>query len=212
MVESFLESIFSASGTSSFAWTSIGLWLSYAIVLAVYVTIIWFFYRSVARRDIFAHTLSFKHPGVVGFLEDFILALLRLVKYGIFFPIISFFWFAGFVLLLFFIAQNQPVSQIVLISIAVISGVRILAYYNQDTAQELAKAIPIAILATALAEPEFFNVKSLLERVEFLPELGASLLPFVIYLSLLELTLRIMIYTKWMILGKNSEETKPVKA
>ncbi|MFH0970415.1 MAG: hypothetical protein V1776_03065 [Candidatus Diapherotrites archaeon] len=195
----------------SFSWQDVGVWFSYAIILAVYVILIWNFYRSVARRDIFARTFTFHHPGIVGFLEDFILAVLRLVKYGVFFPVFSFLWFGGFVVLLLVVAQNQTVSQVVLLSIAIVSGARILSYYNQDTAQELAKIIPMVVLGIALVEPDFFELNKVVSRLETIPTLWNSLLPFILYLSLLELTLRILLYTKWMILGKSVNEDRIVK-
>ncbi len=182
--------LFAFSTEDALSWTSMGL------ALAVYTILIFNFYRFVSKRDIFERHLSFSHPGVVGLLEDIILGLLRVVKYGILFPIVSFVWFLGFASLLFLIVQNQTLEQTTLVAIALIAGTRILSYYNQDAAQELAKTVAIVILGAALIEPNFFHFDQLYQRILALPALGITLLHFVVYLSALELLLRFLYHVK----------------
>ncbi len=171
-------------------------WTSQGLALALYVVLIYNFYRFVAKRDIFEHHLSFSHPGVVGLVEDIVLGFLRVVKYGILFPIISFVWFLGFSALLFLIVQNQTLQQTTLVAIALVAGARILSYYNQDAAQELAKTVPIVLLGAALIEPNFFHFDQLYQRLFALPALGITLLHFVVYLAMLELILRFLYHVK----------------
>ena len=83
-LESVTEALFALSFDDALRWSS------YGLALAIYIILIFNFYRFVAKRDIFEQKLTFAHPGVVGLLEDFVLAFLRLIKYGVMFPIISF--------------------------------------------------------------------------------------------------------------------------
>lgn len=184
------DALFAFSVGDAIQWTSMGL------ALAAYVVLIFNFYRFVAKRDIFERHLSFSHPGVVGLLEDIVLGFLRLIKYGILFPVISFVWFFGFAALLFLIVQNQTIEQTTLVAIALVAGARILSYYNQDAAQELAKTVAIVILGAALIEPNFFHFDQLYSRILALPALGATLLHFIVYLSGLELILRFLYHIK----------------
>lgn len=187
-------------------WTDMLQWFTYAIGLFIYVWLIWHFYRFVARRDIFGKHLSIHHPGITGFLEDFLLGMFRVGKYGILFPIVSFLWFGGFVALLFVVAQNQTIEQIALIAIGLVGAARMLAYYKEDMSQELAKTIPIVILGVALTEPDFFQLSAIVSRVELLPALGATLFPFILYLSGLELFLRVALWIKQVGIGENAEK------
>lgn len=188
-------------------WSQMLDWFTYAGGLFIYIWLIWHFYRFVAHRDIFGKHLSIHHPGITGILEDFILGMFRVGKYGILFPIVSFLWFGGFVALLFVVAQNQTLEQIALISIGLVGAARMLAYYKEDMAQELAKTIPIVILGVALTEPDFFQINLVLSRLESLPALGATLLPFILYLSALELTLRVLLWIKQVGVGESPEKT-----
>lgn len=171
-------------------------WMASGAALALYVLLIYYFYQFVSKRDIFEKHLTFTHPGVVGLLEDIILGFLRLIKYGIMFPIISFVWFLGFSALLFVIVQNQTLEQTTLVAIALITGARVLSYYREDAAQELAKTLPIVILGAALIEPNFFHFDQLYSRLLALPGLSITLLHFVVYLSGLEMVLRFLLYVK----------------
>lgn len=189
-VDAVIDALFVFSVEDALRWTSMG------AALALYVFLIYNFYRFVTKRDIFERHLTFTHPGVVGLLEDFVLGFLRVIKYGVLFPIISFVWFIGFASLLFVIVQNQTLEQTTLVAIALIAGARILSYYNQDAAQELAKTLPIVILGAALIEPNFFHFDQMYERLLALPALGITLLHFIVYLAGLELFLRFLYHFK----------------
>jgi hypothetical protein len=203
-VNAVIDALFVFSVDDVLRWTSMG------AALALYVFLIYNFYRFVTKRDIFERHLTFTHPGVVGLLEDFVLGFLRVIKYGVLFPIISFVWFIGFASLLFVIVQNQTLEQTTLIAIALIAGARILSYYNQDAAQELAKTLPIVILGAALIEPNFFHFDQMYERLFALPALGVTLLHFVVYLAGLELLLRFLYHFKLAVFN-DPLSTKPKK-
>ncbi|MEK6902447.1 MAG: hypothetical protein AABX02_02565 [archaeon] len=206
MAVEFLDSIsrfiFSFSLSNALEWTA------YALALAGYIILIWHFYHFIARRDIFKRHLSFSHPGVVGAVEDLVLFFLRIVKYGILFPLASFLWFGAFAMLLFVVAQNQNMPQIVWVAIGLVSATRILAYYNEGAAQELSKTLPIVILGVALVEPDFFKFDLVQERLSQLPALTELLVHFILYLIFLELSLRILLHIKQSLAGKNPAEIK----
>ncbi len=180
----------------SFSFTDALVWTSSALALVVYTFLIFNFYHFVAHRDVFKKEPSFSHPGVVGIMEDVVLGVLRLIHYGVMFPVVSFIWFLGFASLLFLIVQNQTIEQTTLIAISLIVGARILSYYNEDAAQELSKTVAIVILGAALIEPNFFRLDQLYTRALALPALGATLLHFIIYLSILEMSLRLLYHVK----------------
>ncbi|MDZ4256655.1 MAG: hypothetical protein U1C71_03540, partial [archaeon] len=68
------------------------------------------------------------------------------------------------------------------------------------------KLIPLLMVAFFLTEPDFFSFDKLGHRLEDIPLLFETLLQFVIYLSALELALRILLDIKWLFFGKNPDE------
>jgi hypothetical protein len=183
-------------------------WGAYTFAMVVYGVLIWHFYRFASTRDLFAKDLTIYAPGLVGAVEKVVFGLLRLLKYGIFFPIISFVWFFGFSVLLFMMAQNQTVDHIILIAIALISATRVLAYYNENHARDFAKLIPFAILGVFLVQPDFFSFEQLIERLKVLPQLSTLLLQFIVYLSVLEIILRVLLQVKIWLFGPSVPESK----
>lgn len=183
-------------------------WGAYTFALVAYGFLIWHFYRFVSKRDLFAKDLTQYAPGFVGILEHVVLGLLHLLKYGIFFPIMSFAWFFGFSVLLFMIAQNQTVDQTILIAIALTSSTRVLSYYHEDLSREIAKLIPIVFLGIFLVQPDFFSFEQLVERVSVIPQFSTLLLQFIIYLSGLEIMLRILLQLKLQVIGPPVQKSK----
>ncbi|MDZ4256407.1 MAG: hypothetical protein U1C71_02285, partial [archaeon] len=118
------------------SWEDVSLWVSYSLALVAYGVLVWHFYRFVAKRDLFPKDLTYYAPGWVGAFEHVVFGLLRFMKYGILFPVMTFFWFAGFTFLLFLVAKFNTLEEITLIAIALISAIRILAYYNEEQARD----------------------------------------------------------------------------
>lgn len=188
------------------SWTDVSLWVAYSLALVAYGVLIWHFYRFVAKRDLFPKDLTYYAPGLVGAFEHIVFGLLRFLKYGILFPVMTFFWFAGFTFLLFMVAKFNTIDEITVIAVALISAIRILAYYNEEQSKDFSKMIPFLLLAVFLTEPNFFSFSKLSSRLLETPILFETLLKFVVYLSALELALRILLAVKWFVLGKNPDE------
>ncbi|MBS3155298.1 hypothetical protein J4404_02255 [Candidatus Woesearchaeota archaeon] len=130
-----------------------------ALVL-LYIIFIWRFYKFLAKRDLLELNLaqynSSEHP-----VETKVFALiLFVIEYIIILPIVVFFWFFVMAVLLLILAKAHTISNIILVSAIFIGAVRIMAYYRQDLAKEIAKLIPLNILAIAMMTPGFFSVET----------------------------------------------------
>ena len=150
-----------------------------ALVL-LYVVFIWRFYKFLAKRDLLELNLaqynSSEHP-----VETKVFALiLFVIEYIIILPIVVFFWFFVMAVLLLILAKAHTISNIILVSAIFIGAVRIMAYYRQDLAKEIAKLIPLNILAIAMMTPGFFSVEDILANIKEIP----SLIPYIfVYLG-----------------------------
>jgi len=166
--------------------------LIFTIGMLFYAVFIWFFYRNLSKRDLFKLYLSkYELPGTkwrrakkAGSI------LLYILKYGIIFPLYVGFWFAVLTIFIFIIAEDIDVRQGALISIALVSTVRITSYLKEDLSRDLAKLMPLALLAIALSNPNFFSWDLLIIRLNTIPNLGWEILKFLTFCILLEWVLR----------------------
>jgi len=163
--------------------------MMWAFGITIYAVLIWNFYRNLAKRDIFdvgkkveaRYGKGRKAGALTGFL-----------KYILFFPLYSFIWFIGLSFFLFLLTENIPLDTILFISISVVSGTRILAYYQEDLARDLAKMLPFALLAIFLTDPSFLSVGILLSRIMVMIGVVPTAGKFVLFVVLLEMVLRLL--------------------
>ena len=110
-----------------------------AIIIAFYAIFIWLFYRFLARKDVLKLNLEkyneYKHSGILKFFRT----LLYIVQFVIIAPIAIFLWFAILCIFLIVLANNLEVGTVILICAALISAIRITAYFKEDLSKDLAK-------------------------------------------------------------------------
>lgn len=137
----------------------------FIIGIAIYALFVWYFYRFISKRDLFPkifykfsyHKKEENIFKIIGFAVAYIVA----------FPVMIFVWFVILAFFVFLIGEDMPFRIAIFVSMAIIGVVRILSYYKEDAAKEVAKMIPYAILsflltsAAVYANPNFFTEKSI---------------------------------------------------
>ncbi len=152
----------------------------YTIVLSIYGIFVFYFYKTVSKRDLFNRKIA-KKFGTVGYM----------FKYLVLFPIFTFLWFGMLMALLFLLANPYSVQTILLISIAIIATIRITAYYKEELSGELAKVFPLSLLVTFISNPTSFSFETVYQRFLELPTFAASLMNYLLFIFVLEFFLRI---------------------
>ncbi|MBI4043826.1 MAG: hypothetical protein HY393_03395 [Candidatus Diapherotrites archaeon] len=172
----------------------------FSLGMAVYAIIIWQYYHLVAKRDLF----RFKRKEGRGFevlISNLFGEFVFLLEYLIVFPLITFVFFSVFAVMLFFLAKEQPLESILLISITVIAATRITAYYNEALAQDVAKLIPLVMLGVFILEPNFFSVSLVQSRIEEVPLFLNRIAGFLLFTLALEVALKVVLGVKHAVLG-----------
>lgn len=162
----------------------------FIIGIVIYAVFIFKFYRFLARRDILKLNLPQYSEGFGGFIETAVSTLFYLVETIILTPLFVFFWFAVMALLLILLSKTQSPQTILLTSVAIVTAVRITAYYNENLSQDLAKLIPFALLAVLLADISYFSIESSLAIARQIPSLWKPLLYYLFFVIALEFILR----------------------
>jgi hypothetical protein len=157
------------------------------LFLLVFFT--WWLYRIISRRNIFVlfHTSKSKpHPDA----WDHILYVL---KYFFLFPLLT---FAGFIVFAFslFILMKPALAadqqNVLFIAIVVVSTIRVSAYVNENLAEDLAKLIPLSMIAIILTHPNFETIGLSTEQVTGFFMLIPGFLKYLVFTIMLEALLR----------------------
>jgi len=168
--------------------------VAYLIIsIAVYSIIIWHFYRFVAKRDIFKISFS-KYSKVFSFLKYFFL-----------FPFVAFLFFAGFSLMLFFLGKDLAMTQVLSTSFAMISAIRITAYYSEDLSKDVAKMLPFAMLGLFLIDPSYFVFGDVVSKIQSIPDFLVLAIQFLLFIIVMEWILRIMLTIRYAISPKKQK-------
>ncbi|MBU3904544.1 MAG: hypothetical protein KJ906_00120 [Nanoarchaeota archaeon] len=146
----------------------------YTVGMVFYAIVIWHFYRSLAKKEIF------QKKGISSYV----------LKYLVLFPLVASVWFLIISMFLFFLAKGLSVDQVLLASITIVSSVRAAAYYNEDLSKDLAKMIPFALLGIFIVDPSYFSYELVIQRIDVLPSLMPLILRYLLFVYILEITLR----------------------
>ena len=186
--------------------------LLFTVVIFLYAIAIYAFYRFVAARDTFGFNLApFRKDAKKGKGARLFNFALRVLEYGFVLPIIVFIWFAGFSLMLFMLSKGMPMEQILFIAITVVSAIRITAYCSENLSKDLAKLLPLVLLAIAITEPSFFSIELIKARIAGLGIFVGKIFAFVLFAIAVEWSLRILLSIKRALFGfsqKDKEEAE----
>ena len=117
------------------------------------------YYKQLAKRDLFE--IPKQHPSSK--LVNAIYKTAYLLKHVIVFPVYSFIWFLVFSFLLFVLSKSRPVQDVLFLGIIVVAATRIGAYANEKLAEDMAKLLPLTVIAIFLIDPkavDFGTIKS----------------------------------------------------
>lgn len=181
------------------------------ILVAIYVIFIWRLHIFISTKNILRLNLNkynrTKHP----LLAKIVAGFLYFLEYVIILPILIFFWFMIFAVLLIFIARGMEPSSIILLSALTIAVLRIVAYipkYGESASAETAKIIPFTLLAIGFTEPLFFNTEEITARVFDIPQLFQGMSQYVFFIVVIELVLRSITFIVSIFEKKGGTEIK----
>lgn len=139
--------------------------LLYGIGIALYTALVFAFYQSISRRDAF-HTR--RRPGWFG-------RVIHFTESALVFPVMSFLYFAMLTLSLFLLAKAQTTATILLISMAVVVGVRVTSFLSENMSVDLAKLVPMGLLGVMLVDPGYLSLQVTWGRIGEAASMGPLL-------------------------------------
>jgi hypothetical protein len=187
--------------------------LAFIVGIAIYSLFVWYFYRFISKRDLFPKLFYVvENESEVSKTRKIIYAAIYVVS----FPVIIFVWFTVLAFFIYVIAEGMPLYIAIFVSLTIIAVVRIISYYREDAAKEIAKMIPYAILSFVLtsvaiyANPNFFTDKELGSIPTLFLEHYEGIIAAVLLVSVFEYSFRVAFLVKrkfWPVTDEKLEET-----
>lgn len=171
--------------------------------ICLYAVFIFHFYRFLASRDMFSFDLSRNSESGYQPLRGFLHVVLYIFKYILVFPFFAFFWLAVLTTILAFLSKDRAFQEVLLVALAVVSAIRVSAYYHEDLSRDLAKILPFAILGIFIIDASFFTLEESLGVLQDANNNREAIFYYFVFLVGLEFVLRIVMgYVMLIITGR----------
>ena len=160
-----------------------------ALLIFLYSTFIWKLHIFISKKNILSLDLNkyntVEHPTVA----KIVAGALYFLEYIIILPFLIFFWFSIFGVALTIFTYLQ-IGTILVVSTVIVAAIRITAYSNEAIAKEVAKLLPLNLLAISLLVPGFFELERILNNLNQIPSFLSQILYYLGFIILLEIILR----------------------
>lgn len=167
------------------------------LVLFLASLLAWYiYYKQLARRDLFdipKLNLKMKFVSIVD-------RIIYFLKYLFIFPVYSFIWFLVFSFLLFVLSKSRPIEDILFLGIIVVAATRIGAYVSEKLAEDMAKLLPLTLIAIFLMDPKAVTLETIKSSFPLLLEQIPRVAKYLLFIIAVEWLLRI---GRWIIMSVN---------
>ena len=175
-----------------------------ALLIFLYSTFIWKLHIFISKKNILSLDLNkyntVEHPTVA----KVVAGGLYFLEYIIILPFLIFFWFSIFGISLT-IFTDLEIGTILVTSTVIVAAIRITSYSNEVIAKEVAKLLPLNLLAISLLVPGFFEFERILNNLNQIPDFLSQILSYLGFIILLEVILRFFDFI-FSIFGLEGEE------
>jgi len=163
----------------------------YTILIVGYSIFVFQFYRFLARKNIIKINLNQYNRSEHPLFKKLFAMLFFFLEYIVILPILAFFWFAVLAFILMLLSENQPLSQILLVSAAVVGAIRVTSYFKEDLSRDLAKMFPFTVLAIFLLSPDFLEFTPIVDKLSEIPAFFSHIVTYLVFIVILEIIIRI---------------------
>ena len=163
---------------------------TFAISVAFFGFVIFNLHRSMSVRNVLGIDLSpLRRSGRPWLIALYFVSYA--VMYGVVFPFLSYIWFWILVAMLTFLYNSKEPQELLLIGMAVLTAVRVTAYYNEDLSRDISKILPYGLLGIFLVNWGQFDLFASLDLLERTGAEKDIAFYYWVYISSQELFLRV---------------------
>lgn len=163
-----------------------------SLVIVLYSIFVWKFHKFVSHKNIFSINLQKYNRSDHPVIAKTIAVFFYFLEYIVILPFLIFFWFMVFTIFLILLTENLELDKILIFSTALITAVRMTAYYKEDLSKDIAKLIPFTILAGSLAVGGTFSFEKILGQIVAIPNFFNHIFTYLLFIFLVEMILRVL--------------------
>lgn len=164
------------------------------LLIVLYSIFIWKFYKFISTKNFLGLNLNRYNRSQNPMFTKLLAGAFYFLEYIIILPFLIFFWFSIFTFFLIILTATKEISQILVISAAVIAAIRMTAYYKQNVSEEIAKMLPLTLLAVIVLNPNNFSEAQYIERIlthlSQIPDFFGQIIYYLGFMIGLEIILR----------------------
>ena len=163
------------------------------LFVVAYSVFMWKFSRLIGTKNIFELNLNQYNRADHPLLTKLTTIGFYLLEYILILPALIFFWFSILTIFLILFTEHLAVQDIIIISATVIAAIRMTSYipkYGEKVSREIAKLIPLNLLAISLLYPGIVDFERVLNQVGSVPGLFSVMLSYLTFIIGLEMVLR----------------------
>ncbi len=162
----------------------------FAISVAFMGVVIFNLHRSMSKRNVLGIDWSgLRTSGQP--LHLLLFGLAYLATYGLLFPFLAYVWFWLLAGMLAFLYNSKEAQELLMVAMAVLTAVRVTAYYNEELSRDISKILPYGLLGVFLINSGQYDLQASLDLLESMGGEEDSAFYFWVYISAQELALRI---------------------
>lgn len=163
-------------------------------------------YEVLSRREIFRFNLSKRIKDLLNLPQKTIDIIEAVFTYTILFPLITLIWTISIIIFLLALADYKVPSDALILALSIVASTRICAYFNEAIALDIAKLLPIGLLAVLIANPASLSYGDVFSRVDEIWRLAPQFSVLFIFLVIIEWVLRFVNEIKLYILQRLSQK------
>lgn len=167
----------------------IGLFLL-VLLIVIYSVFIWNFYRFIATKNILELNLNKYNRSEHPVYAKLLAGLFYFLEYILILPFLIFFWFSIFTIFLIFLTDDISLDALLIISATVIASIRMVSYYKENLAKDLAKLLPFTLLAVSILNPNFFDINRIFSHLSEISGFFNEIIIYLVFIISLEIILR----------------------
>ena len=174
---------------------------TFAAILGIvlYSAFVYRFYRYLAKKDLIDADFSQYSEGFSGFMKRLVDGLMLIVQNILFAPFLISFWVLILAIILTLLSGGDDLYWNVLVATSVVGAVRVISYFSEDLARDVAKMLPFAVLGVFLVDSGAFNWEAVSLLWDQLDEFAISFASSMLLVIILETTLRVIVTLKQII-------------
>lgn len=161
--------------------------LFFIFIICIYASFIWKFYHFIARKNFLELNL---HKRKNEEYSSSFKIFLYFLEYIIISPFLIFFCLIIFGLFMVIMINNDSFLDIIFASTVALAAVRVTSYYNEPLSKELAKLIPLTLLAFIIITPGYLDFSKIITKLFDIPLFFNQILTYFYFIFILESILR----------------------